>query len=1156
MSTSEKRTRRSLQLVLFAAVLCCMAIIIPASAGSGDPTHVMLNITPDVICTEHQINITFHANSGMNAGVNGFLIGFNQEDVDIDDISAQCITVYNQGLSGSPSEIVKFTTPDPEYTQYGFPDDLAVIKLWTPIPITFNTDVTIVIDCGVDIECPCNCSGYQVWVARDGGEAVASQKQYLKTQIDVTSGGNGTVKLQPSGPTTPPNFSATFPCCSNASFYIQANPCYYISSVIVTPLCGDDEEECEFVEPSGYFGQNNYTYTFTDLRCCYALDAEFAARQCNITAVACLGGKIQSPDMTWSPPDHTQSFHCGDTPTYFIKPDLSNKISNVTVDGVNVMGTTNYHTYANGSAYYTFDPLVCEGQDIVIQACFELAPVDAFLKYQNATRDCRGVTEVQVYGADNISNVLDYLDQVYLSGNSSSFDINGTTTGTHFGTYSAGAYADGATSGIGDTLTINVLSLPTTNPETYNVTYYDGTTIRHASLTILLDGTPVWAPAPPFGVMDVLNVEAQIPAWKMVTQAYLDAHPDFEGLIGAVIYVDDGTYAETIEIDTPGVHLVNMTGASPVIDATGITPKGSGPTTSAVFLSAGCTGIDGFEIRNAGVGVGGPNASGVAVYPSSPKCANATILDNVHHCDTVWPCMYGRVNILNNDIHQNENNGIRLINCSVLISGNTIHDNTDDGIDGENLFTGLECVDPYAITHNPASSEMIFNNIFGNGPSGMGVWEVYDPNTQTYRFTSNATACGTLPGWTDSGIQIREMDLPGVVPNQVLYLQHNMLHDNEHAGIYLWKDSTNCSLNNTISIIANDISDNGIFGISTRAGEPGQVIVLYNDIVGNKYWGIKNWEYKFLVAKENYWGEPGGPHWGPEPITSPLIPPCYCHEPDQRSDALGNGDNVSHHVEYNPWLYIPSEDIFHDGSNPQWMMRALGSDSLELQKGWNTLSVPCTLYTGADTVSEISALGDFITNSNTVVVYSWNATTGLWVDVGAMNLPIVPGQGYYIKMKSPSLFPVLYSDNPSPGLPTFPVVQGWNLIGAPWGIDRVYNGDCECDGGGCECCNPPYFVGDEGRWAVASPDLGDPEAFMMVWEALESIKEGNGGTKGVAIVVSPSVPGQYAIWSESVTSGFWQITNNREMATGEGYWVYMVNPSTYAGFEITPFFYT
>lgn len=1146
MSTSMKRSRWSYQLVLLAAVLCCMAFIIPASAGSGDPTHVVLNITPDIVCAEdHQINITFHANSGMSAGVNGFLIGFYEEDIDVEDLDPQCITIYNNGQSGSPSEIIVFETPDPEYTQYNFPDGLTVIKLWTPIPITFNTDVTIIIDCA-EIECPCNCSGYFAWVARDGGCAVMSSPDYLNVEIDVHSGPNGTVELEPDGPEAPPDFTATFPCCDDATFEIEADPCYYISSVIVTPLCGEeeDEEECEFVppDPDDYFGESEYTYTFTNLTCCYALDAEFAARQCNITAVACMGGRIQSPDGTWSPPDYTESFYCGDTPTYFIKPDLSNKISNVTVDGESVYDDLIF--FDNGSATYTFDPLVCDGQDIVIRACFELAPVDAFLKYQNATRDCRGVTEVQVYGADDIQSVLDYVDQVYLSGNSSSFDINGTSTGTHFGSYSAGAYADDATSGVGDTLTINVLSLPTTNPETYKVTYDDGTTIRYATLTILLDGTPVWAPAPPFGVRDVIDVQAQIPAWNMVTQAYLDANPDFEGLIGAVIYVDDGEYNEVIEVDTPGLHLVNMTGAFPEIDAEGLTPAGSGDTMSAVFLSAGCTGIQGFEIESAGEDVG-VNASGIAVYPSSEKCQGAFIwdYDPISEQNIQVPCHYGRVNILDNEIHENTARGIRAINCSVLISGNVIHENAFDGIAGEDLFTGVECIDPFAYTHSPASSEIIFNDIFDNGPSGRGVWVVWDPVSQTNRFTSNATACGTLPGWTDSGIEIDEMSEPGLVPDQVLYIKHNWVHDNYHAGIFLMEYSTDEVLNNTILIEANEIADNGVFGISTFAGEPSQVTVIYNDIEGNGFWGIKNWETEdeddVLIAKENYWGEPGGPHWGPEPITAPLIPPCYCHEPDQRSDALGNGDNVSHWVEYNPWLYIPAEDIFHDGSNPQWMMRALGSDSLLLQKGWNTLSVPCTLYTGADTVAEISGLGDYITNSNTVVVYSWNATSGLWVDVGAMNLPITPGQGYYIKMKYPSKFPVLYSDNPSPGLPTFPVVQGWNLIGAPWGIDRVDDG-----------------YGDEGRWAVASPDLGDPEAFMMVWQSLESIKEGNGGTKGVAIVISPSVPGQYAIWSESVTSGFWQITNNREMATGEGYWVYMVNPSTYAGFEITPFFYT
>ncbi len=1011
MSTSGKRTRRSLQIVLLAAVLCCMAIIIPVSAG--DVSNVQLNITPKVVCEEnHVINITFHAGSYEPADLGGYLIGFNPDDIDTDELFPQCIIVsdgkgHSAPLNRTP-RIINY--PDPEFDKYGFPHDLVIVKMWTPIGISYEDDVSILFTCGVDIECPCRCEGYQVWVADSdprGNNAIPSTIEYLETEIDVHAGPNGTIELKPEGPEAPPDFEVNFTCCSNATFEIEADPCYYISSVIVTPLCGDDEEECIFdpPDPDDYFGEDEYYYTFTNLTCCYALDAEFAARQCNITAVACMGGKIQSPDMTWSPPDHTQSFNCSETPTYFIKPDLSNKISNVTVDGVNVMGTQNYHAYENGTASYTFPPLVCEGQDIVIQACFELAPVDAFLKYQNATRDCRGVTEVQVYGADDIQSVLDFVDQVYLGGNSSSFDINGTNTGTHFGSYSAGVYTDDAISGIGDTLTINVLSLPTTNPETYTFTYYDGTTTRYATLTILLDGTPVWAPAPPVGVMDISNVVSPYPdpAWQMVTQAYLDANPNFEGLIGAVVYVDDGEYNEVIEIDTPGLHMVNMTGASPEIDAEGGW-TGSGDTRSAVFLSAGCTAIQGFEIENAGDGAGN-NASGIAVYPSSEKCQGAFIwdYDPVFEQNIQVPCLYGRVNILDNEIHENTARGIRAINCSVLISGNEIYENTYDGVAGEDLFTGVECVDPFAYTHSPASSEIIFNNIYDNGPSGKGVWVVNDTTTNppTPRFTNNPTACDTLPGWTDSGIEIDDMDEPGLVPDQVLYIKHNWIHENYHAGIFLMEDSTDEELNNTILIEANEISDHGVFGISTMAGEPSQVIVIYNDIEGNRFWGIKNWETEdeddFLIAKDNYWGEEGGPHWGPEPITSPLIPPCYCHEPDQRSDALGNGDNVSHFVEYNPWLYVPSEDIFHDGDNPQWMMRALGSDTLQLQKGWNTFSVPCTLNETYNTIYEITGLGDFINDDTTALFYSWNATSGMWEDAWVMNQKIVPCQGYYIR---------------------------------------------------------------------------------------------------------------------------------------------------------------
>ncbi len=79
---------------------------------------------------------------------------------------------------------------------------------------------------------------------------------------------------------------------------------------------------------------------------------------------------------------------------------------------------------------------------------------------------------------------------------------------------------------------------------------------------------------------------------------------------------------------------------------------------------------------------------------------------------------------------------------------------------------------------------------------------------------------------------------------------------------------------------------------------------------------------------------------------------------------------------------------------------------------------------------------------------------------------------------------------------------------------------------------------------------------MLVTDALESIKDGSNGDRGVAIIVSPSVSGQFKAWSAPVTTGFWDPVKNREtMATGEAYWVFMVNPSTYAGYEITPFYY-
>jgi hypothetical protein len=1136
-------------------ILSCLLLFSPALA---DVSNVQLTITPEDICEDNNATVSFHVTKGLTGGVSGIYITFDENFTINDPYSTSCVLITNStGENGHPLDILVIHNPDPAYASFGFPNGTTTLKMTVPVNIRQNSVVTLNFTCDLDIDCPCDCSGYVVWANTDLEQTpVMSNTVFLKVRIESAAGPGGSIS--PAG-------TVLYNCCDTPTYHIAADPCYLIDRITVDALC----DGCDCEEPYSVIWFNStklteYDYTFNPLHCCYNITAYFKIKTCNVTVVAGPGGMVLSPPTTlspgyiWSPPNQTRKFTCNEEAEFLIRPDISFSIDDVTVRGESVVEAPGWTWLGNGSATYSY---LSDCEDAVLEATFRQSPVDAFLKYQLPKSQCGDIVEVQVVGMNDITPMVEFADSLYLGGNSSSFDVNGTS-GTHFGTYSGGAYADDATS-LSEGLVLNVLSLPVTNPETYGVSYTDTSSAsRSATVTILMDGTTVWAPGVPTGVTDVSNVVALTPAWQMVTQDYLDHNPGWEGLVGMVIYVANGTYAETFEVDTPGLHLKNFPDAMPVIDASGLPTVGSGDYASAVFLSAGCTGIEGFTIVNSG-------ANGIAVYPISEKCQNATILHWLNGDNTQVPCNFGRINIVNNTITGSEENGIRVIDAVILILGNIISGNVDDGIDAGCLFCGVECVDPEAITHSPACSEIIWNTISGNGPSGNGEWEVGEPP----RFTNDPTACGLYDGWTDSGVQIR---CTGQQPQEgapALYIVHNTISENYHAGISLWEQAT---LGGGIVIQANKLIANGIFGLTTWAADPSLIDFRYNNIEDNTYWGVKNWDGDDLVAKDNYWGMPGGPSSGPAPIVQCIE--CRCHEEDQRSDALGNGDGVSHRVHYNPWLYLPAEQVFHEGT-PDYQIRALGSDSLNLQKGWNTLSVPCDLYSSYNKIMEIAHIdipsagldneglgwylyavevdGEILSNFD--MVLAWNTTTGLWDYISADETKMTnlhPGYGYYIKMKQPSRFPVLY--NNVIGLPEVALADGWNLIGAPWGIDRTTGSSDdlqgECDGGICQIYHDsPY---DQGRFAVADPDADDPEAFRPVWEALESIKEGDNGNKGVAVVISPSVPGQKAFWSSSVTTGFWDpVLNSREMLTGEGYWVYMVNQGHYAGFEITPFYY-
>ncbi|HOB60274.1 MAG TPA: right-handed parallel beta-helix repeat-containing protein [Methanoregulaceae archaeon] len=1100
-------------------VLCCMLLFQACSAADCGTDPDIKDVKLYVDC-DYEFYISFHSDAGLQADTNGFWVFFDKA-IEIDPtLAEECVQIKWEGHSNKPAADVAVYGTD-ELPVFAPANASQAVKIWISESIPMNKDVTIWFKCGLSApcdepDCPfgdcitCDelmCYDFTVWVANDLQRCPQISTRYVK--IIASSGPGGHVTYPPTGESAAPDFEKMFKVGSTPTYLITGES-HIIDKIVIEPLCEGVPDPEDII--------------YKDCEDCTIIDKH---------------GSVQ--------------------------------------------------------ATYTFDELHCSYK---ITATFIKKPVYGYLKYQLPLSECGDVVKVKVWGTDKLQPMLDFADDLYIGGNSAVFNLEAwDDPSTVLWEYGGSGDVDTASGVIPEVV---VKSAPVKNPETFMVTYEDTnpqTPTQHATVTILTNGQWVWAPSMPDDVKDIINVEAQEPAWDLVTQNYLDCNPEFEGLIGMVIEADDSkVYTETIEIDTPGVLLKNKEGTAPVIDAKGLTPKKAdcddSDKSGAVYLSSGSTGIEGFTIKNS-------KTNGVLVWLCSEKCEKATILDSIKgpgcnektgckevDCDNIEvPCCQGRINIVKNDIVNNCENGIYVNDAVVLISENKIHGNIDDGIDAGCLFCGVETIDPAAITHSPACSEIILNEIYHNGhfpETGVapkGEWVVEKAGTKY--FTSDPTACGKYPGWTDAGIQIRcvgdrcgepcsecrpNSDEPtnpedlqpcgpgpcaagtccsGTCPailapdwegcggcNMTLYIVHNNVTDNFHAGVYLMEGATQ---GGQIIIQANQIHENGVFGLLTEAAIPSRIDFKWNDIWCNKYWGVKNLACCDLVAKENYWGSPGGPSAGPAPIVDCID--CRCHELDQRSNALGNGDEVSHRVHYDPWLYRSAMCML-DGSCTN--IRIYGSQ-LPLQCGWNTLSVPVTLADEANTIPKIATLGKFITRENIVVVYKWDAEDDVWVNVGASGEEIIPGQGYYIKMKSESMFPVLYNAGPSPGLSAISLESGWNLIGAPWGIDRE-------DG----CCD----LGDQGRWGVAVADLEDDEAFKQVTDALESIKEGNGGTKGVAIIVSPSVPGQYEAWSASVTSGFWDpVKNTQEMATGDAYWVFMANPATYAGFEITPFYF-
>ena len=212
------------------------------------------------------------------------------------------------------------------------------------------------------------------------------------------------------------------------------------------------------------------------------------------------------------------------------------------------------------------------------------------------------------------------------------------------------------------------------------------------------------------------------------------------------------------------------------------------------------------------------------------------------------------------------------------------------------------------------------------------------------------------------------------------------------------------------------------------------------------------------------------------------------------SNPEGSGENITDRVTYYEWLYDPIASVIAD--NAAYYTRAVN-----LSVGWNTLSTPIILDASGDTVGEV-------VDATKMTVAYWYDTSdadsdGVYWEQVTAGYKLEPCDAIYIKMNATDSVVLKYNATDL-STPTKDLYAGWNLIG-----------------------------------------LANLESKRADY-AMQSVANTPTNLPGYSQVISPSMN------SSSWTYSSGQSYTNQDMLVGEGYWIYMQNDCTLAGFTITP----
>jgi len=297
--------------------------------------------------------------------------------------------------------------------------------------------------------------------------------------------------------------------------------------------------------------------------------------------------------------------------------------------------------------------------------------------------------------------------------------------------------------------------------------------------------------------------------------------------------------------------------------------------------------------------------------------------------------------------------------------------------------------------------------------------------------------------------------------------------------------------NTTVTIKNNTITGSAGYGIKTD--ETDDVLTIqYNHISGSGTYGIYSASLtdtsESQNCKYNWWGDASGPTY--TALTGATI---------TKSNPDGTGDVITDDVLYYPWLHKPLADVVADNASYQ-------TSTMQLVSGWNTMSTPAKLISTADSIDELIPSG-------MTIGYYYDGSNFQQITSGYV---LSPCDAVYVKM-SAATYVQFKIDASAFSTPSKDLVAGWNLVG----LSDLTVGGMDAD------------------------------------DAMVSVYKSAGNLPGYSQIISPS---QNAAQTDIyyTAGGDWTVTmaehgtDTSNMLPGLGYWCYMQNPATLAGFVITP----